>query len=109
MLLVDLSMGLASRHANRLNPFAMARTVKVMVLSFAATLCVPEMLKYLARLAALSQILPSVADYVVQRVLRERRLRIGRDELKREYRDEQGDSFVKGRRRALHRAFNDPS
>ncbi|SAK61931.1 type III secretion-associated protein [Caballeronia pedi] len=54
MLLVDMSVGLASRHAKRLNPFATARTVKVMALSVAAMLCVPDILKRLARIAAAS-------------------------------------------------------
>lgn len=44
MLLVDVSLGLMSRHAKRLNPFTTARAVKVMVLSIAATSIVSVML-----------------------------------------------------------------
>ncbi|MFM0204627.1 flagellar biosynthetic protein FliR [Paraburkholderia fungorum] len=43
MLLIDVAFGLMSRHAKRLNPFATARTVKAMILSFAAMLSVPAL------------------------------------------------------------------
>jgi type III secretion protein T len=43
VLLVDVAFGLMSRHARRLNPFATARTVKALILSFAATLSVPAL------------------------------------------------------------------
>ena len=42
-LLVDIAFGLMSRHAKRLNPFATARTVKALILSFAAMLSVPAL------------------------------------------------------------------
>lgn len=42
-LLIDIAFGLMSRHAKRLNPFATARTVKAMILSFAAMLSVPAL------------------------------------------------------------------
>jgi type III secretion protein T len=42
-LLVDVAFGLMSRHAKRLNPFATARTVKALILSFAAMLSVPPL------------------------------------------------------------------
>jgi type III secretion protein T len=51
MLITDLAMGLASRHAKRLNPFSTARTLKVMILSFAAMASVPALLERLARIA----------------------------------------------------------
>jgi type III secretion protein U len=57
-------------------------------------------------LAALSQIAPAAADFAVQRVLHARRLRMSRDELQREYRDDHGDPHLRGRRRALHRELN---
>jgi len=41
MLLVDVSLGLMSRHAKRLNPFTTARAVKVMILSLAVMSIVP--------------------------------------------------------------------
>ncbi|WNC88597.1 flagellar biosynthetic protein FliR [Paraburkholderia sp. FT54] len=43
VLLVDVAFGLMSRHAKRLNPFSTARTVKAMILSFAAMLSVPPL------------------------------------------------------------------
>ncbi|WP_250526675.1 flagellar biosynthetic protein FliR [Caballeronia sp. GAWG2-1] len=54
MLLADVSLGLASRHAKRLNPFSTARTFKAMVLSFALMACVPAILDRLARIFAVS-------------------------------------------------------
>jgi len=41
MVMVDLSLGLMSRHVKRINAFTTARTVKAMVISFAAMSCVP--------------------------------------------------------------------
>lgn len=52
MLLADVSLGLASRHARRLNPFSTARSVKAMLLSFAAMVCVPALLARLERTVA---------------------------------------------------------
>lgn len=52
---------------------------------------------------AASQIAPAVADYVIQRFLWLRNMRMDKNEIKREYRDDEGDPYVKGRRRALHR------
>jgi len=39
-------------------------------------------------------------------VLWRRRLRMDKEEIKREYRDSEGDPHVKGRRRALHRELS---
>ncbi|WP_213306464.1 EscU/YscU/HrcU family type III secretion system export apparatus switch protein [Paraburkholderia sacchari] len=61
---------------------------------------------HLLGLVALSQIAPAAGDYALQRVLRNRRLRMDKEELKREFRDENGDPHAKGRRRALHRQLN---
>ena len=61
---------------------------------------------HLLGLVALSQIAPAAGDYALQNVLRNRRLRMDKEELKREYRDENGDPHVKGRRRSLHRQLN---
>jgi type III secretion protein T len=44
MLLVDMSLGLMSRHVKKLNPFSTARTVKAMILSFGAMASVPVVL-----------------------------------------------------------------
>ncbi|SAK61940.1 type III secretion system protein HrcU [Caballeronia pedi] len=63
----------------------------------------------LLAMVALSQLAPAAVDYAIQRRLHERRLRMDKDELKREYREEEGDPHVKGRRRALQRSLNDPS
>lgn len=52
---------------------------------------------------AASQIAPGVADYFIQRFLWLRNLRMDKNEIKREYRDDEGDPYVKSRRRALHR------
>ena len=59
----------------------------------------------LAMMAA-SQLAPAAADFVLQRVLWRRRLRMDKEEIKREYRDSEGDPHTKGRRRALHRELS---
>ena len=45
MLAVDISLGLMSRYAKRINPFMTAPPVKALVLSFAVVFCVPVVLK----------------------------------------------------------------
>jgi type III secretion protein U len=60
----------------------------------------------LLALMAGSQLVPAAADFVLQRVLWRRRLRMDKEEIKREYRDSEGDPYVKGRRRALHRELS---
>ncbi|WP_144110574.1 EscU/YscU/HrcU family type III secretion system export apparatus switch protein [Paraburkholderia sp. BCC1886] len=50
-----------------------------------------------------SQVVPGVADYLIQRFLWLRGLRMDKSEIKREYRDDEGDPYVKSRRRSLHR------
>ncbi|MGX6999183.1 EscU/YscU/HrcU family type III secretion system export apparatus switch protein [Caballeronia sp. KNU42] len=52
---------------------------------------------------AASQIVPAAADYFIQRFLWLRGLRMDKSEIKREFRDDEGDPYVKNRRRALHR------
>jgi type III secretion protein U len=59
----------------------------------------------LAMMAA-SQLVPALADFALQRFLWRRRLRMDKNEIKREYRDSEGDPHVKGRRRALHRELS---
>jgi type III secretion protein U len=59
----------------------------------------------LAMMAA-SQIVPAAVDFVMQRVLWKRRLRMDKEEIKREYRDSEGDPHTKGRRRAMHRELS---
>jgi type III secretion protein U len=58
--------------------------------------------RLLAVMAA-SQIALAAADYFVQRFLWLRGLRMDKNEIKREFRDDEGDPYVKSRRRALHR------
>lgn len=50
-----------------------------------------------------SQIVPAAADYFIQRFLWLRQMRMDKSEIKREFRDDEGDPYVKNRRRALHR------
>ncbi|CAE6842296.1 Yop proteins translocation protein U [Paraburkholderia domus] len=52
---------------------------------------------------AASQIVPGAADYFIQRFLWLRGLRMDKSEIKREFRDDEGDPYVKNRRRTLHR------
>ncbi|WNC88596.1 EscU/YscU/HrcU family type III secretion system export apparatus switch protein [Paraburkholderia sp. FT54] len=52
---------------------------------------------------AASQIVPAAADYFIQRFLWLRGMRMDKSEIKREFRDDEGDPGVKSRRRALHR------
>ena len=52
---------------------------------------------------AASQIAPAAADYFIQLFLLLRSLRMDMSEIKREFRDDEGDPYVKNRRRALHR------
>jgi len=61
---------------------------------------------HLLLLVALSQLVPATADYALQRVLHKRRLRMDKEEIKREFRDEHGDPHVRARRRALHQQLN---
>jgi len=63
----------------------------------------------LARLLAMtsvSQLVPAAVDVRLQRFQWRRRLRMDKNEIKREYRDEEGDPIVKGRRRAMHRELS---
>jgi type III secretion protein U len=53
-----------------------------------------------------SQLVPAAVDFVMQRVLWRRRLRMDKEEIKREYRDSEGDPHTKGRRRAMHRELS---
>lgn len=61
---------------------------------------------HLLAIAALSQLAPAAGDYALQRVLYRRRLRMDKEEVKREFRDEHGDPHFQGRRRAFHRQLN---
>lgn len=62
----------------------------------------------LIALAVFTQLAPAAADYAIQRVLRVRRLRMDHAEIRREQRDEHGDPYAKGRRRAFHQEINQP-
>ncbi|MDE1184515.1 EscU/YscU/HrcU family type III secretion system export apparatus switch protein [Paraburkholderia sp.] len=52
---------------------------------------------------AASQIVPGAADYFIQRFLWMRDMRMDKSEIKREFRDDEGDPQIKSRRRAIHR------
>lgn len=58
LLLVELSMGYVARHAKQMNPFAMARTLKIMALSLAAALSAPLVLARLRELFVQSLVQP---------------------------------------------------
>ncbi|QYD68821.1 EscU/YscU/HrcU family type III secretion system export apparatus switch protein [Paraburkholderia edwinii] len=59
----------------------------------------------LAMMAA-SQLVPAAVDFGMQYVLWKRRLRMDKEEIKREYRDSEGDPHTKGRRRAMHQELS---
>jgi type III secretion protein T len=47
LLLIDVALGLMSRHVRQLNPFAEARTVKAMVLAFALMLSIAPVMAWI--------------------------------------------------------------
>lgn len=61
---------------------------------------------HLLALVAGSQVAFAGADYFIQRFLWLRRHRMDKHEVKREYRDDEGDGHVKGKRKALHRELS---
>lgn len=65
-----------------------------------------QSLARLLALMSLSQLVPAVLDMRLQRFQWRRRLRMDKHEIKREFRDEEGDPFVKGRRRAIHKELS---
>jgi type III secretion protein U len=62
-----------------------------------------QSLEHLLAMMAGSQLVPAAVDFWLQRFLWRRRLRMDKNEIKRENRDDDGDPHVKGRRRAMHR------
>lgn len=60
----------------------------------------------LLAMTAASQLVPAAIDLAMQRFLWRRRLRMDKNEVKREYRDDEGDPHIKGRRRQLHRELS---
>jgi type III secretion protein U len=60
----------------------------------------------LLAMVSVSQLVPAAVDFRLQRFQWRRRLRMDKNEVKRDYRDEEGDPLVKGRRRALHRELS---
>lgn len=76
-------------------------------LSFGAQLvAIGESLAQLLALMSFSQLAPAALDFALQRFQWRRRLRMDKNEIKREYRDEEGDPHVKGRRRAMQRELS---
>jgi type III secretion protein U len=65
-----------------------------------------QSLARLLGMMSVSQVVPAAVDVGLQRFQWRRRLRMDKNELKREYRDEEGDPIVKGRRRNLHRELS---
>lgn len=65
-----------------------------------------ESIAHLAGLIAVSQLAPATVDFSLQRFQWRRKLRMDKNEIRREHRDEDGDPLVKGRRRALHRELS---
>ncbi|ALL66365.1 Flagellar biosynthesis protein FlhB [Paraburkholderia caribensis MBA4] len=76
-------------------------------LSFSGQLnAIGESLAHLLALMSFSQLAPAAVDFGLQRFQWRRRLRMDKNEIKREYRDEEGDPYVKGRRRAMQRELS---
>ncbi|MFM0054167.1 EscU/YscU/HrcU family type III secretion system export apparatus switch protein [Paraburkholderia phytofirmans] len=81
-----------------------AQLLPAFALGFGGQLSVTgQSLARLQGLMAASQLAPAAVDFWLQRFQWRRRLRMDKNEIKREHRDEDGDPHVKGRRRAMHR------
>jgi len=86
---------------------ACAQLLPSFALSFEGRLSVVgDSLARLVAMASLSQFVPAAVDVRLQRFQWRRRLRMDKNEIRREYRDEEGDPIVKGRRRAMHRELS---
>lgn len=84
-----------------------AQLLPAFALAFGGQLSVTgQSLAQLQGLMAASQLAPAAVDFWLQRFQWRRRLRMDKNEIKREHRDEDGDPHVKGRRRALHRELS---
>jgi type III secretion protein U len=84
-----------------------AQLLPSFALSFGGQLTVTcQSLAKLIAMMSLSQLVPAAVDFRLQRFQWRRRLRMDKSEVKRDYRDEEGDPYVKGRRRAMHRELN---
>ncbi|WP_233868906.1 EscU/YscU/HrcU family type III secretion system export apparatus switch protein [Paraburkholderia adhaesiva] len=84
-----------------------AQLLPSFALSFGGQLSVTcQSLARLLGMMGISQLVPAVVDVKLQDFQWRRRLRMDKNEIKREYRDEEGDPFVKGRRLAMHRELS---
>lgn len=84
-----------------------AQLLPSFALSFGGQLSVTgESLARLLAMMSASQLVPAAVDFRLQRFQWRRRLRMDKNEIKREYRDEEGDPWVKGRRRSMHRELS---
>lgn len=84
-----------------------AQLVPSFALSFGGHLSATcQALAHLLAVMSASQLVPAAVDVGLQRFQWRRRLRMDKNEIKREYRDEEGDPVVKGRRRAMHRELS---
>lgn len=85
----------------------LAQLLPSFALSFGAQLSLfGNAMARLFAMVSLSQLVPAAVDFRLQRFQWRRRLRMDKNEVKREYRDEEGDPLVKGRRRAMHRELS---
>ena len=83
---------------------ALRRVLPSFELAFGAQLSVVgTSLLRLMGIMCVALIAPAAVDVRLQHFQWRRRLRMDKHEVKREYRDEEGDPLVKGRRRAVHR------
>jgi type III secretion protein U len=83
---------------------ALKRLLGSFELSLGAQLgLVGDSLLRLMGIMCVALIAPAAVDMRLQYFQWRRRLRMDKHEIKREYRDEEGDPLVKGRRRAVHR------
>ncbi|RQH09098.1 EscU/YscU/HrcU family type III secretion system export apparatus switch protein [Paraburkholderia dinghuensis] len=84
-----------------------AQLLPSFALSFGGQLSVTcQSLARLLAMMSISQLVPAAVDVRLQQFQWRRRLRMDKNEIRREYRDEEGDPLVKGRRRSLHRELS---
>lgn len=84
-----------------------AQLLPSFALSFGGQLSVVgQSLAQVLAMVGVALLVPAAVDVRLQRFQWRRRLRMDKNEIRREYRDEEGDPYVKGRRRAIHRELS---
>jgi len=84
-----------------------AQLLPSFALSFGGQLSVVgQSLAHVLAVVGFALLVPAAVDVRLQRFQWRRRLRMDKNEIRREYRDEEGDPYVKGRRRATHRELS---